>query len=107
MVNICSVLQDTKGQLEFRHDNGELSQVIIELVGMGMKKIRIANLPPEVTDHTLRDSLTKYGEVKDIKEKLWTRTCGYPVYNRIRIVDMKLKQHLPSHMSIAGNKALI
>ena len=101
-----TVLQDTKGQLEFRHDNGELSQVIIELAGMGMKKIRIANLPPEVTDHTLRDSLTKYGEVKDIKEKLWTQTCGYPVYNRIRIVDMKLKQHLPSHMSIAGNKAL-
>ena len=34
-----TVLQDTKGQLEFRHVNGGLSQVIIELAGMGIKKI--------------------------------------------------------------------
>jgi len=32
-----TLLQDSKGQLEFRHDNGELSEVNIELAGMGMK----------------------------------------------------------------------
>lgn len=102
-----SVLQDCNGQLEFRHDNGELSQVTIELAGMGIKKIRIASLPPEVTENTIRDSLTKYGEVKNIREELWTSVYRYKVYNGIRIVDMNLKQHLPSHMSIAGNNALI
>ena len=102
-----SVLQDCNGQLEFRHDNGELSQVTIELAGMGIKKIRIASLPPEVTENTIRDSLSKYGEVKNIREEIWTSVYRYKVYNGIRIVDMNLKQHLPSHMSIAGNNALI
>ena len=60
-----------------------------------------------MTDNTIRDSLTKYGEVKNIREELWTSVYRYKVYNGIRIVDMNLKQHLPSHMSIAGNNALI
>jgi len=102
-----SVLQDSKGLLEFRHDNGELSQVIIELAGMGTKKIRIAGLPPEVTENMIRGSLTKYGEVKNIRDESWTSTYRYKVYNGVRIVDMKLKKHLPSYMAIAGNDALI
>ena len=32
------VLQVTSGQLEYRHDNGEISQVFIDLAGMGIKK---------------------------------------------------------------------
>ena len=102
-----SVLQDSKGQLEFRHDNGELSQVIMEEAGMGIKKNRVATLPPEVTENMIRDNLTKYGEVKNTSEELWTSAYRYKVYNGIRIVDMKLKQHLPSHMAIAGNDALM
>jgi hypothetical protein len=97
-----SVLHDSKGLLEFRHDNVELSQVIIELAGMGTKKIRIARLPLEVTENMIRASLTKYGEVKNIRDEIWTSAYKYKVYNGIRIVDMKLTKHLPSHMAIAG-----
>jgi hypothetical protein len=100
-------LQDSKGLLEYKHDNDELSQVIIELAGMGTKKIRIARLPPEVTENMIRDSLTKYGEVKNIRDEIWTSAYRYKLYNGIRIVDMKLKKHLPSHMAIAGNDAII
>jgi len=38
-----------------------------------MRKVRIANLPPEVPDSTKRDNLAKYGEVKDTKVELWGR----------------------------------
>jgi hypothetical protein len=102
-----SVQSETKGQLEFKHDNGELSQVTIELAGMGMRKIRIANLPPEVRDRMIKDSLVKYGEVREIKEEQCTRAYRYKVSNGIRLVDMNLKQHLPSHMNIAGNRVLV
>jgi hypothetical protein len=102
-----SVLQDSKGLLEFRHDKGELSQVIIELAGMGTKKIRIARLPPEVTEKMIRGSLTKYDEVKNIRDESWTSTYRYKEYNGVRIVDMKLKKDMPSYMTIAGNDALI
>ena len=53
-----SVLQETNGQMGFRHDNGELSMVKIEPAGMGVRRIRIANLPPEVHDRTIREILT-------------------------------------------------
>jgi len=43
-----TILQNTEGQLEFRHDNGEISKVFIEIAGRETKKISIASLPPEV-----------------------------------------------------------
>ena len=58
-------------------------------------------------DRTIRDTLNKYGEAKDIKEEQRTRAYRYRVSNGIRIVEMGLKHHLPSHMSIAGNRVLI
>jgi hypothetical protein len=42
------VLTLTKGQAEYRHTNGEISKVRIEAVGLGMKKVRRASLPPEI-----------------------------------------------------------
>jgi len=44
---------------------------------MGIRKVGIANLPPEVPDRTIRDNLAKYGEVKNIKEELWTKAYRY------------------------------
>ena len=41
-VRIEEVLKSTKCQLEYRHENGEISQVTIYLTGMGIKKIRLA-----------------------------------------------------------------
>jgi len=64
-----SVLQKTAGQLDFRHDNGEISVVQIELAGMGTRRVRIANLPPEVSDRAIRETLSNYGEVKEIREE--------------------------------------
>jgi hypothetical protein len=72
-VRMHRLLRDTAGTLEFKHDTDELSQVHIAIAGMEMRKVRIANLPPEVPDLTIRDNLAKYGEVKDIKEELWAR----------------------------------
>jgi hypothetical protein len=57
--HLHSVLTETNGQQEFKHDNGEFSQVTIELAGMGRRKIRIANLPPEVNDRMIKDILVK------------------------------------------------
>jgi hypothetical protein len=40
------VLHLTKGQVEYRHTNGEISIVRLEPAGLGVRKVRIANLPP-------------------------------------------------------------
>ena len=106
-VRMDRLLQDTAGTQEFEHDTGELSQVHISMAGMGIRKVRKANLPPEVPDRTIRNNLAKYGEVKDIKEELWAKACRYKVSNGIRIVEMNLKLHLPSHMINAGHRVLV
>ena len=72
-VHMHRLLQDTVGTQEFKHDTDELSKVHISIAGMGILKVRIANLPPEVPDRTIRDNLAKYGEVKDIKENYGQR----------------------------------
>jgi len=74
---------------------------------MESKKVRIANLPPETKEYDIRASLSKYGEVRNIRDEIWASVYSYKVYNGIKIADMWLKQHLPSHMLISGNDALI
>jgi len=53
-----TVLRSTAGQLEFQHEKGEISIVCLDIAGMGLRKIRIANLPPEFSDRILRDMLS-------------------------------------------------
>jgi hypothetical protein len=64
-----SRLQDIQGQ-EYKHDNDEISIAKAEVAGMGVGRVRVANLRP---DTVLRDTMSKYGEVKDIKEEKWSR----------------------------------
>jgi hypothetical protein len=78
------VLRSTKGQAEYRHTSGEISKVRIESVGLGMRKVRIACLPPEVHQTTLRMALGKFGEVRDIQGETWSSAYRYPVTNGIR-----------------------
>jgi len=88
-------------------DNGELSRVCIELADKGTKKIRIAGLPPEVKELTIKECLSKYSEIISIRDELWAAPYRYKAYNGNRIAEIKLKRHLPSHITIAGNDALI
>jgi hypothetical protein len=52
------------------------------------------------------DTMSKCGEVKGISEEQWSRMYRYSVSNGIRIVELQLKQHIPSHMMI-GQRVLI
>lgn len=101
------VLQVTDGTCEYKHDSGEISQVRVELAGMGTKKVRIAGLPPEVKENTVKEHLTQYGEIMRIRDEMWAAAYRYKVYNGVRIADIKLKKHIPSHMSIAANDVMI
>jgi hypothetical protein len=102
-----TVLRARKRQLEYRHETGAVSIGRIDIAGMGLRRVRVANFPPEVPDRVLRDTMSKYGEVKDISEEQWSRMYRYPVSNGIRIVELQLKQHIPSHMMIVGQRVLI
>jgi hypothetical protein len=42
---VQEVLQTAKDQSEYKHSNGEISLVRIDVAGMGTKRVRIAYLP--------------------------------------------------------------
>jgi hypothetical protein len=102
-----NLLQSTKGQMQYQHENGEWYNVYIEHAGMGTKRIRIANLPPEIPNNNIRDTLATYGEVLEIVEENWSKTYRYAVSNGIRVAITRLKKHIPSNLVIAGNKVII
>ena len=101
-----SILQNIQGQQEYKHDNGEISTVTVELAGMSVRRVRVANLPPEVKEPVLRDAMAQYGDVKDIQEEQWPNQYRYKVSNGIKIVELNLTNTLPSHMFIAGHRVV-
>ena len=44
------VFQPIQGDLDFDHDNSEISKVTIEIAGVGTRRVRVSTLPPEVTE---------------------------------------------------------
>jgi len=65
---IQNILQSTNGSAEYRHVTGEISIVRLEVTGMGMWRIRIAILPPEVTERYIRAALASYGDIVSIQD---------------------------------------
>jgi len=73
---------------------------------MVVLRIRIANLPPEFPERTLRVAMAQYEEIVSIHDETWSKTYRYTVAKGIKLVMMKLNKHLPSHMNKAGHRIL-
>jgi hypothetical protein len=41
------VVNVTNGQAEYKHTNGEMSKVRVDMAGMGIKRVKVTNLPPK------------------------------------------------------------
>jgi hypothetical protein len=100
------VLLLTNAQMTYKHSTGEISTVRVEQAGR-TTRVRIVNLPPEIPDNTLCNTLSNYGEVKEIIHETWSTNYRYPVYNGIRAAQMILTKHIPSHIIVAGYRILI
>jgi hypothetical protein len=72
-----------------------------------LRKVRIAKLPPEVSDRNIRMALRQFGEIRDIQSDTWSNNYHYLVSNGVRITTMNLVQHIPSHLIVVGHRILI
>jgi len=84
----------------------EISILRLEVTVMGKRRIRIANLPPEVPERTLRVAMAPFGETVSIHDETWSKAYRYTVANGIKVVVMKQNKRFPSHMNIAGRRIL-
>jgi hypothetical protein len=71
--SVLALLRDTGGQFEYKYPTGELSIVSLAMAGMGTKPIRIANLPPEVPNDTIRARLAPFGKDLDIQADMGSK----------------------------------
>jgi hypothetical protein len=69
---VQNVLQTTKGSTEYKHVTDEISIERLEAASVGMRRIRIANLPPETLERTLRTALATYGNIVSIQNETWS-----------------------------------
>ena len=104
---VDKILQMTNGVTQYKHNNGEITQVKIDIAGMGSRRIRVANLPLELTNTTIRTSLTPYGTIHTITNEAWSSRHRFQVLNGVRVVHMTLNRHMPSNLTIAGHRAFI
>ena len=67
------VLHSTTGKSENKHYNGEISQMTIEMGGMGTKRVRLVNLHPDKPDEAARLAFFNYVVIKEIQEDRWSK----------------------------------
>ena len=103
---IQNILQSMNRSVEYRHVTEEITITRLEVAGMEMRRIRIANLPPEVTERNIRPALTSYGEIVLNQDEMWSKAYRYKVPNGLKVIMMKLAKHLPCQMNISGHRAL-
>ena len=100
------LLHSTNGQSNYKHANGEISQVKIEGAGMGTSRVSLASLPPETADEVVIIAFSQFGEIKELPEEVWSKAYRYKICG-LRIVVIILTKDIPSHIMIAGNRGLV
>jgi hypothetical protein len=101
------ILTSFRGGATVRHSNGEISTAHIESAGMGTKRVRLSNLPPELPAHVIQQALSKYGDVRQIASEMWNQTYRLTVDSGVRFATVTLTTHIPSHIYINGYRALV
>jgi hypothetical protein len=101
------VFKATPSDMEFCHEDGVISTVMADIAGIGIRRIGISSLPPEVTETQIKSAIAMYGDVHRVTEEVWSHIYRYKVKTGVRIVEASIRKHIPSHIKIEGHRALI
>jgi hypothetical protein len=76
------------------------------VAGMGQKRVRLTNLPLEVSHGNSCAAMSQFGNVQEIQVETWAKHYRYKVSNGVKIVIMTMSKHIPSYVVIDGHRAL-
>jgi hypothetical protein len=105
--HVHKLIRETGGQVEYIHVDGPRSQIKSDVAGKGTKAIRIANLPPEVSDDVLKAALIPYGTIVAIRNEIWSKAYRYVVANGIRVITMTVNKNIPSLANSGAQDTLV
>lgn len=105
---LCTkIVQDHKNGLKFKHCDGNVGAVTVDHAGLGLRTVRIFELPFEVPADTVINELQPYGRVISHEAEKWTTFTKYPVLNGVRQIKIHLTKHVPSYLTIGGCRAIV
>lgn len=105
---MCNIIVDRIGdRIKFNHSDGHVSDVLVCHAGLGIRTVRVFELPFEVPAEAIDDAFKPYGRVISNVAEKWAEAHMFPVLNGVRQVKIELLRHLPSYMNICGYRALI
>lgn len=93
--------------IEFRHSDKSVSTVYVYPADAEFKTVRVYNLPPEVENCLLKEVLSQFGQVKSIKNEMWSSKHRLQCFSGIRSVEMQIRSNIPSHVIVGGYKAQV
>jgi hypothetical protein len=100
-----TILREIAGQVEYKYAKDEIFQVTVALAGVGTKRVRIANLTPEIPNEVLRDATALWKGAVHIES--WSKACRYAVSNGILQAKVVMNKHAPSHLTVPGYRVLL
>ncbi|KAJ4440885.1 hypothetical protein ANN_10732 [Periplaneta americana] len=59
--------------VNFQYDNGTIVKVALQRADVNTVTVRLFNLPPEIDDKTVVQSLSPYGAVRHVRSEVWRR----------------------------------
>lgn len=101
------ILRETKRDLRFCHADGNVGTVTLDHAGLGLRTIRIFELPFELPAEEVVAALRPYGTVQSHIAEKWTQFHTYPVLNGVRQIRIELIRHVPSYITIGGCRAIV
>ena len=99
---MMGVLQPIQGNIDFHHGSVEISKVTVEVAGVGIRRVCVSTLPPEVTEVQIHNAMAAYEEIKMIHDEVWSHAYRFRVKPGVRLVDFSLRKHIPSHTKTEG-----
>lgn len=106
-VKLCSVqkcdelVSRNSGLYQFKHQGGSVTSVTLRHAdGLGLRAVRVVNLPLEFDNKVIEQALRPYGTIKSLKMEVWSgEGMLFKVPNGVRVLHMELDKHIPSFIS--------
>lgn len=94
------LLNEHKGDKMFKYESGDEIQIVVSEADMQSTTVRIFNLPPEIPNIMISNTLSKYGQIHDIRSEKWNDQYPLPVNNGVKAVKMDIKIPIPTLLKI-------
>lgn len=105
---LAEVVSVNAGERKFKMDDGRVAAVTLSGGGLGVKWIKVRNLPTEMEPGKLREELSRYGKVFEVVyEKYGQRSVFEGLLTGARVVKIALKRHVPSYVTVCGINAYV